>query len=256
MLHILSTMRFFVVLALACVFALTVNAADPEFPINKVCSITGTGNFTYMSEEGEVCKGNGTMRRVNGVAIYDFKCSWVHSATKKDEDFYCNGALLIRPDLGWVGETAYVFKCKSGRMGAQTGDEYINISRYKYNSTLKPIPGMNYNTYYAYDKFYPSMAMLFTPDNSKLIAEWFKEYDGENNITIIYDSVEEYEHNEVDDAFSYEVKDEPSFNRNATTAITSLCKSVSSSNSEKASAATILPSFVGLVIAAFVLVFF
>ena len=109
MLHILSTMRFFVVLALACVFALTVNAADPEFPINKVCSITGTGNFTYMSEEGEVCKGNGTMRRVNGVAIYDFKCSWDVSAPKNEGDDSCNVALLIRPDLGQVGKTAYVF---------------------------------------------------------------------------------------------------------------------------------------------------
>jgi len=89
--------------------------------------------------------------------------------------------------------------------------------------------------------------MLFSPDNNKLIAEWFMQDDHGGNITIIYDSVVKYEHNQMDKVFSYDVKDQPGFMTNATTALTSLCKSASSNQASSSSSSlsvTILAALV------------
>jgi len=213
-------MRTGFVFGLLCLLILVTHAADPEFPDSVLCSIKATGNIT--AEFGdEVYVGNGTMKTVNHAAIYEFAAKDVNGTS--DPIVFKR---LVRPDLTRNGRT-YLHYGSDGSSSSRDRDGWVKPSDFKYKADFKPIPDMEYNAFYASVSKIPSMAMLFSKDNKKLIGEWYQLESGSNQktVTIIYDTVEYFEHNTVDDTFSMAVRNEPMYSTNCTIALSSECKS-------------------------------
>jgi len=223
-------------IGLIAIFALAVEGA-PSLPKSHVCSIKGTGTVTIDHIGEETWEGTVSMTRVNQYAIYEF------TTTKKGGSGETSEAsILIRPDK------------KSGDYdnnplcGCDIELNYY-LKDYEYDKNFKPLKGVD--DYLSFNYYSGLAGMFFTDDKEKkLIGEYFAFHCGHSEntfdkITFVYDKVEFFEHNEVDDLFS-----PGGWYPNATDALTSLCEN------DDDSATVFLPSLFALLLALFIAVLF
>jgi len=209
--------------------------SDPTFSVGKVCSIQGTGsvNFKY---NGDKYEGTVAMKRVHNTARYDM------SVHKEGSSETVTATALFRPDIG-TGEEYFKIYEDNG----SGGDLENRLESFKYDPDFKPVEGKEYYCFSIKVSFvkHPMGAMLFSKDKKMdLIGEWLDFADG---ITILYDTVEYYEHENVDDTFSLDYPRYPSAKTQATEAITSTCPE---------SASMFAPSLFLVLLAALVLALF
>jgi len=233
-------MKTALLLAIFCVVAFVAHADDPVFPENSVCSIKGTATYTYVDgmDGNKEYKGKGTMKRVNTVALYQFETAVVEARKSSLMFVY-----LVRPDVGGCGKNyMYCGYKDNGYFSNVDGAQYYKYSAYKYDSSFKPISGLeDYNTFFASKTESVDHAMLFSKKNDKLIAEWFRVGSLKTTISIVYDDVEFFPHYNVDDAFDLQVKNHSNYLTNPELAVTSKCTQTIFSEEENAGFTTSAP---------------
>jgi len=213
-------MKFQVVFGfLVCVLAFGVIAGNPKFPKSVVCSITGTGNITFNRNGHTVYVGNGTMKRVNTVALYLVR------ANRAGERNTVNFTYLIRPELGGCGRNfMYCGNESNGLYSRIDGAKYYKYTDYKYVSSFKPIANLkDYNAFLATSTVSVDHAFLFRKTDDKLIAEWFRVRHLDVNISLVYDSLEVFHHDKPDDAFDLDVESPYDYMSNSELAVSTKC---------------------------------
>jgi len=224
---------------IACIVVIGILVFDAEgapiLPVKKLCSIQANGTAFW---ESEYDSHNGTVvvKRVNGVVIYSFTTQ----KTPSDKAYYF-GNILLRPDLeaGAHEFCDYYTPIKRNQeCGLSRFNDTFSLKKYKYSSEFNPVPGLECYCF-VYYKDNQTAAMLFSADEKmNLIGEWFSLEEGTENFTFLYNNVEDYEHNTIDDVFS--IKDfTGEFATNASTALTYLCNEDSSSSQSDSESASV-----------------
>ena len=199
-------------------FFMTVEGEYSEMPMHEICSIQGSGTATFLDDDS-FYSGKMTMKRTNGAAIYNF-------SFQDSQQMDCPAYLLLRPDLRL---SIFSQDYDGGGYHHMSSSDYYPLTSYSFADGFKPVPDMKYICYARNVRRGggKDAAMLFSTDNKKLIGEWFNfSYpDTPTYLTIIYDKVEMFEHDTVDDTFSVDYDDEPEAKKPASEALTSMCTS-------------------------------
>ena len=159
------------------------------------------------------------MKRVNTVALYEFE------AEKSDEKKpIVKIVYLVLPDVGGCGKNYMYCGKENGYYSNVDGARYYKYSDYKYESSFKPISELeNYNAFIASNTQSVDHAFLFSKKNNRLIAEWFRVPSLKTNLSIVYDNIEVFHHDVVDDAFDLEVKNHTNYLVDSELALSSKC---------------------------------
>jgi len=233
------------VFAVLAIFVMAVYADDPVLPKKSLCSIQGTGKVTYF-DTYERYSGTVSMKRVNQTAVYNMDLKDDISGKTG-----IKGTILIRIDLRHTMK-----KIKGeGINGESDSNKAIYLSNYKYNKDYKPIADKQYHAFTVVDKYGGEMeaAMLFSADDKmSLIGEVFYFAQGDNNVTMVYDEVKDYDHSTVDHVFS--IDDFEQYSLASTDAPWAL--SIACLEDQDDSASVFFPSFILLILAAIALAIF
>jgi len=182
----------------------------PTFPHERFCSMQGSGWIWYSHEN--YIEGAFDMKRVNNTAMFKYLIP-VRQET--------GGIVLVRPDLG----NSYFTVNAPGVEYHAVSFVLPLLSEYTFIGDIEC--GRNYDlncSAFAYEdpqdkRIIAQMNLL--KENMTLIGEVFYPSE-EESISFDYISFEDFEHNEIDDAFSSDAFPETS--SNAPWALSSACK--------------------------------